>query len=95
MRQLSAYQVSQIGSPLLLYCHAAIRPSVFEAISAPAQRRSLHPQAAEALAANLLSRFIIPNRQRERADVLSLGAEWRFERFLRQIEVESGVDVRF
>jgi hypothetical protein len=39
--------------------------------------------------------FIIPNRQRERADVLSLGAEWRFERFLRQIEVESGVDVRF
>jgi hypothetical protein len=39
--------------------------------------------------------FLIKNRVRDQAGVLSLGDQWRFERFMQQIDDESGVDVRF
>jgi uncharacterized protein len=39
--------------------------------------------------------FLLTNRVRDRAGVLSVGDQWRFERFMQQIDDESGVDVRF
>src|SRR5918992_2232277 len=39
--------------------------------------------------------FLVKNRVRDRAGVLSQGDQWRFERFMQQIDDESGVDVRF
>jgi uncharacterized membrane protein YgcG len=39
--------------------------------------------------------FLLKNRVRDQARVLSFGDQWRFERFMQQIEDESGVDIRF
>jgi uncharacterized protein len=39
--------------------------------------------------------FLITNRVRDQAGVLSLRDQWHFERFLQQIDDESGVDIRF
>lgn len=39
--------------------------------------------------------MVSPNRMRDHAGVVSFADEWRFERFLQQIEDESGVDIRF
>jgi hypothetical protein len=41
------------------------------------------------------SAFLLKNRVRDQAGVLSFGDQWHFERFMQQIDDESGVDVRF
>jgi hypothetical protein len=38
--------------------------------------------------------FVLKNRLRDRADAIDFADEWRFERYLQQIEDESGVDIR-
>jgi hypothetical protein len=39
--------------------------------------------------------MVFPNRVRDKAGVLSFADQWHFERFLQQIDDESGVDIRF
>lgn len=38
--------------------------------------------------------FFLKNRLRDRAGVINFADQWRFERFLQQIEDESGADIR-
>ena len=45
--------------------------------------------------ARYASAGLLVNRVRDHAGVIPFGDEWRFERFLQQIDDESGVDVRF
>jgi hypothetical protein len=45
--------------------------------------------------ARYASASLLVNRVRDHAGVLTFGDEWRFERFLQQIDDESGVDLRF